>query len=180
MKRKIFISINIPDKVRKRLLKAVEKWQDLPVKWTPEANLHVTLVFLGYVSEDDIPDICARVREAIEKSDAFDMKFDKVELFPSAETPRMVALTGQASEELTDLVNNIEEALEMSAARKKTFRPHITLGRGRKYKWEALENKPSISEKFPLTLPAEAVEIMASNFGARGQEYAILESCPLG
>ena len=179
MKRKIFISINISDKVRQRLAKAVEKWQDLPVKWTPEANLHVTLAFLGYVNEDDIPGICAQVREAAEKSDAFDMKFGKIELFPSASMPRMVALTGQTSEELTDLVNNIEEALEMSSARKKTFRPHVTLGRGRKYKWEALENKPAISEKFSLTLPAESVEIMASDFGAKGQEYAILESCPL-
>ncbi|MDR3559180.1 MAG: RNA 2',3'-cyclic phosphodiesterase [Candidatus Pacebacteria bacterium] len=179
MKRKIFISINIPDKIRKRLERAVEKWQSLPVKWTPEANLHVTLVFLGYVAEDDVPGICARVRETAEKSDIFDLEFDRIELFPSAETPRMVALTGSASEELKNLVNGIEESLEISSAPKKTFRPHITLGRGRKYKWEALENKPTISEKFPLTLPVESVEIMASDFGAKGQEYAILESCTL-
>lgn len=179
MKHKIFISINIPDKIKKRLVQATDKWRGLPVKWTREANLHVTLVFLGYVDEDSIGEICEAVGRACGKSDAFDITFDKIELFPSKIEPRMIALTGEASDQLKDLVNDIEDALGASSSKKKTFCPHVTLGRIQKFKWEALEEKPAVSEKFALTVAVESVEVMASHFDGEGQGYAVLETCPL-
>ena len=179
MKRKIFISINIPEKTKKRLIQATQKWQELPIKWTREANLHLTLLFLGYVEEETLPEICQKVRDISEKEDVFDIKMDKIELFPSTEDPKMIALTGPADENLLRLNENIEKALDIFVSQKKSFRPHITLGKGRKYKWEALENKPSISEKFPLLVTAESVDVMASDFGDGQNEYTIIETCPL-
>lgn len=179
MQRKIFISINIPDKTRKRLAKAIEKWADLPVKWTREPNLHITLLFLGHVDEGTLPQICQTVRAAAETEEIFDIDFDKIELFPSAEDPKTVALTGPENADLLRLHEKIEKELHIFTSPKKSFRPHITLGRGRKYKWEALENKPSISESFPLTISAESIDVMASDFGDGQNEYVIIESCPL-
>jgi len=179
MKRKIFISINIPDKVKKRLTKAVEKWADLPVKWTKEANLHITLLFLGYVDEQSLPEICQKVRDAVENEDIFDIEFDRIELFPSPDDPKMVALTGPANTDLLRINEEIEKELNMFTQAKKSFRPHITLGRGRKYKWEALESKPSIQEKYPLVITAESIDVVASDFGDGNSEYTIIESCPL-
>jgi len=202
MKRKIFISINIPDKIKKRLIQTIQKWQDLPphqdcghksnikqdgkswceglpVKWTREANLHVTLLFLGHVDEETVPEICEKVRQTCENEDIFDIEFDKIELFPSDDDPKTVALTGPASPELLKLYENLEKELGLFTANKKSFRPHITLGRGRKYKWESLENKPSISENFSLVLPVETTDVMASDFSDGGQEYVVIESCPL-
>jgi len=179
VKRKIFISINIPEKVKARLEKAIEKWHGLPVKWTKMANLHITLLFLGHVGEEILPEICQKVREASQNEDIFDIEFDKIELFPSPQEPRIVALTGPTSEQLLNLHEKIEKELGIFTAGKKTFRPHITLGRGRKYKWEELEKKPTISEKFPLLITAESVDVMASDFGDGQNEYTIIESCPL-
>ena len=179
MKRKLFISINIPDKVKKRLVAATEKWQELPVKWTKEANLHITLLFLGYVDEETIVKICQKVRESSEHEDIFDIEFDKIELFPSPDDPKMVALTGPASDELLKLHEKLEKALDIFTSSKQSFHPHVTLGRGRKYKWEALENKPSISERFSLIISAESIDVMASDFGGGESEYTIIEFCPL-
>jgi len=179
MKSKIFISINIPDKIKKRLGMAVEKWQDLPVKWVKEANLHVTLVFLGFVDEEMIPKICQKLSASLQKKESFDLEFEEINLFPSENSPRMVALLGKDSEELKNLVNDIEEGLEISYAPKKSFQPHITLGRIRKHKWEDLENKPEMREKFLVNISVNSVDIMASNFGEGGKEFAIIESCPL-
>ncbi|MFA6047702.1 MAG: RNA 2',3'-cyclic phosphodiesterase [Parcubacteria group bacterium] len=203
MKRKIFISINIPDKVKKRLVKAVEKWADspphqefrsdgditqkntnswcggLPVKWTKEANLHITLLFLGYVDEETLLEVCQKVREVVGSEDIFDIEFDRIELFPSATDPKMVALTGPTNADLLRLNEKIEKELNIFTSAKKTFRPHITLGRGRKYKWEALKSKPSIEEKYPLVITAETIDVMASDFGDGNSEYTIIESCPL-
>ena len=132
MQRRIFISINIPEKTKKKLILATEKWQDLPVKWIKEANLHITLVFLGFVLEEAILEICEKTRKVCEEANVFDIEFDQIELFPLVEEPRSVALTGKPSEELKNLVNNIEKELEISNAPKKSFRAHITLGRIRK------------------------------------------------
>jgi len=179
MKRKIFISINIPDKIKTKLIKTTQKWQNLPVKWTKEANLHITLLFLGHVDEESLIEICQKVREVASSEDVFDIEFDEIELFPSPGEPRMVALTGQHNKQLLAIHEKIEKELNIFTSSKKTFRPHITLGKGRKYKWEALENKPSIKEKYPLTVTVETIDVMASDFGDGSSEYTIIESCPL-
>ncbi|PIP28389.1 MAG: RNA 2',3'-cyclic phosphodiesterase [Candidatus Moranbacteria bacterium CG23_combo_of_CG06-09_8_20_14_all_35_22] len=179
MKSRIFISFNIPEKAKKGLLLVTEKWRDLPVKWIRENNLHITLVFLGLVSEEAILEICEKTRAICEKENIFDIEFDQIELFPLKEEPKIIALTGKPSEELKNLVNNIEKGLGISNTPKKSFRAHITLGRIRKYKWEALESKPEILEKFPLNLSIESVEIISSELNENGSNYLTLESCPL-
>jgi 2'-5' RNA ligase len=179
MQRKLFISINIPEKTKKRLIKAVEPWQNLPVKWVKEQNLHVTLLFLGYISDDSIGEICESVRSAAGKIDTFDLEFTEIVLAPAKENPRMVWLTGKKSEELRVLQENIEKALGTYVASKKSFRPHVTLGRIRVHKWQALAENPDIFLKFPLTVPAESVQVMASDFADDGPEYTVIESCPL-
>ncbi|HRZ95769.1 MAG TPA: RNA 2',3'-cyclic phosphodiesterase [Candidatus Moranbacteria bacterium] len=179
MKRKIFISINIPNKAKKRLVSAVEKWQDLPVKWTKESNLHITLFFLGYIDDESAAEVCSKVREIAENEDIFDLNMEKIELAPSADDPQMIWLIGEPSEELRKIHEKVEKALGMFKAERKIFRPHITLGRLRKHKWESLKEKPGISEKFQLIVPVESIDVMASDFGDGQNEYSLIESCQL-
>jgi RNA 2',3'-cyclic 3'-phosphodiesterase len=179
MKRKIFISLNIPPRAVKRLRAAISKWQNLPIKWTRNDNFHITLLFLGFLDEEVIPEICQKVRKATGEVEIFDIEFDKIEWFPSVSDPKLIALTGPANANLLELVEKIEKELGIFTVKRKTFRPHITLGRGRKYKWEALENKPSVSEKFPLIVTTDSTYVMASDFGDGEYSYGILESCPL-
>lgn len=160
-------------------MRATEKWKNLPVKWTREANLHITLVFLGFVSEEIIPEICQKVADAARKEESFDLELEEISFFPSGYDPRAVALMGKNNQALKRLVNSIEESLEISSAPKKSFRPHITLGRVRKYKWEDLAEAPKIKEKFPVGLAVESINIMASNFGEEKSEYSLIENCPL-
>ncbi|MFA6383071.1 MAG: RNA 2',3'-cyclic phosphodiesterase [Parcubacteria group bacterium] len=179
MKRKIFISINLLAKTKKSLCRATEEWQDLPVKWVKEPNLHITLEFLGHVVDDFIPEICANVCEAVVNTEIFDLEFEKICLGPSEAEPRMIWLAGNANEELKNLREKIEKALDIFSTSKKSFRPHITLGKIRQHKWQALAELPIINKNFPLTITAESVDIMASEFEGDGMEYTIIQSCPL-
>ena len=179
MKRKIFISINIPEKSRKRLVKATTAWQPLPIKWTKEKNLHITIDFLGHVSDNLIAGICEKVHDTVRNSEIFDLEFDSIMLGPTKEQSRMIWLSGKISEEMRILQEQIEKSLDIFVASKKTFRPHITLGRIRKNKWEALKESPKIEVKFPLIVSVESVEVMASDFTDDGPEYTIIKSCPL-
>jgi RNA 2',3'-cyclic 3'-phosphodiesterase len=179
MKRKIFISINLLAKTKKSLIRAAEEWQNLPVKWVKEPNLHITLEFLGHLLDDVIPEICVKIQAAVADTEIFDLEFEKICLGPSETEPRMIWLSGSASEELKNLREKIEKALDIFSSSKKSFRPHITLGKIRQHKWQALGEAPIIDKNFPLTITVESVDVMASEFEGDGMEYTIIQSCPL-
>lgn len=179
MKRKIFISINLPARTKKSLTRATQKWADLPVKWFKEDNLHIQLFFLGFVDDDSTYDICEKVTAAVHDVEIFDVEFDAIKLSPTPEDPRVVVVTGKASEALRNLVEKIEKELGIFSSSKKEFRPNITLGKIRKNMWQELPEKPEIYKHYPLLATVETVDVMASDFDGDDLEYAIIESCEL-
>ena len=179
MKRKIFISINLPDRTKKRLVRATEMWQDFPVKWVKEKNLHITLFFLGFVDDDSTLDMCQKVTKLAQTADIFDVEFEAIKFGPTQEYPRMIWVAGKVSENLRDLVEKIEKELGIFSSSKKEFRPHITLGKIRKNKWNELPEKPVINKDFPLLVTVETIDVMASDFEGDDMEYTVIESCEL-
>ncbi len=180
-KKKIFIEIEIPAQVKKKLAQKIESWKNLPVKWVREKNLHMTVAFLGYVDESVLPGICQSVSDAVAAIDSFDIEFERISLGPDAKDPQMVWVSGKVSDELKNLIESVEDSLNMSRGQRKKFIPHITLGRVRAEKWKNLEEKPVIDEKVSLIVPVETVFVIESNPGVikGGPEYTALETCPL-
>lgn len=176
-KKKIFVEIAIPQQMRKRLIEKTTQWPALPVKWVKENNLHITVSFIGYVDESIIPEICQKVREVTDNFESFEINFNRIELGSSVEDPKMIWLSGEPNLELGKLNEAIEEALGMHPQKHKNFRPHITLGRIRKLKWDELPKKPVIDEKINLAMTADSVFVMESKGGE--SEYNKLEECIL-
>ena len=180
MKRKIFISINFSDKLKRVLTARAEKWQNLPVKWTKEENLHVTLLHLGYLLDEQVCAVCDAVRTATEDQDGFDLEFDRIALAPNEEDPQYFWLFGKQSNELKILREDIEKELDIFLKEGKSFSPHITLGRIRKKMWQEQEPRNIPEEKINVVFGVESIDIMASHFGDGKNEYTLIESCPLG
>ena len=178
MKRKIFISINIPKKDKKRLTAAVSGWQELPVKWVKEPNFHLTLAFLGHVYDSAIPAISEGVKKAVLGKAMFDLNFSEIKL-NSVDDPKIIWLEGEANVELKNLQEAVEKELGIFVVAKKVFIPHITLGRIRKQKWEELELKPEIKKLLDFIVTVESVDVMASDFENGGEEYTIIDSFQL-
>lgn len=176
-KKKIFIEISVPDQLRRRLMQKTAQWSELPSKWMKEENLHLTVAFIGYVDESVIPDICQKINEVVNDFESFEIVFDKIEFGPDTENPKMVWLSGQPNLELGKLNELVEQALGMRPQEHKEYRPHITLGRIRKLKWDELSEKPTINEKVNLAMTVDTVSVMESKGG--GAEYVSLEECPL-
>ena len=179
MQRRIFIGIDLPQIVKKRLFQRIEKWQELPIKWISEENFHITLLFLGYLYDDVILDVCSKVRNISNNFNSFDINFDHIQLGPTPENPKMVWFAGEASENLKQLQENLEKELGIFMREKKSFRPHVTLGRIKKTKWDALPEKPEINEKFSVSIPVESIEILESRSEDGKRKYIVLENCPL-
>jgi RNA 2',3'-cyclic 3'-phosphodiesterase len=176
-KKKIFIEIGVPGHIKRRLAQKIVPWSELPIKWMKEENLHLTVSFVGYVDESVIPDICQKINEAVNDFESFEIAFNNIELGPDRENPKMVWLSGESSKELGKLNETIEHALGMRPEEHKEYRPHITLGRIRKLKWDELSGKPNINEKLNVAMTVDSVSVMESKGG--GAEYVVLEECPL-
>ncbi len=176
-KKKIFVEIDVPNNLRKRLAQQIAPWADLPIKWMKEENFHITVAFVGYVDESMIPEICEKVSQAVENIESFELEFDQIVLGPDPKDPKMVQLTGQPNVDLGMLNEEVERSLDMRPTAHKEFRPHITLGRIRKIKWDELIEKPEIFEKIKVSMSVDSVSIMESKGG--GAEYVSLEECPL-
>ncbi len=195
MRRRIFIAINLSESVKKRLFDFKEKWDNLPVRWTKKDSLHLTLVFIGYVSDDEMFDVCRLVREIAREHEPADLEFEKILYGPpskpsafakaSADKPRMIWLKGKPSKEVAGLKADLEKSL-MSLERLGSFKietrpfsPHITLARIKMGQWHDMPELPKIEQDFKAVVPVESIEVMESDLKSDGAEYVILESCPL-
>ena len=58
-----FISIDLPEIIRREIQKIQEQLPDFKGKLTEQENLHLTLKFLGEISDDEIEEIRKKLRE---------------------------------------------------------------------------------------------------------------------
>jgi len=181
-KRRLFIAINLPDNVKKRLAEWQGKWNldRKYINWVRKENLHITLVFIGYVDDDETYEICKLVKKTAKRHESFHIDLERITIGPPDKTPRMFWAEGGKSQELADLQNDLENALNIGTGFKKEvrpFRPHITLAR---FKYQIAKDLPKVDDVFKAEIPVDTIEVMQSNLHRSGPEYTILESVNLG
>ena len=162
MRHRIFIAINLPEDVKKKLADYQLKWPELPARWTKKENLHITLEFLGETTDEELLEILKNTKETAEKHKPFSVNFKKIIYGPPRGVPRMIWATGEKIKEFN-------------------FSPHITLARLKTWEFNKMEpeEKPEINEEINLTFEVNSIEVMESDLKRGGPEYIILESCPL-
>lgn len=181
MRHRVFIAINLPEDVKEELASYQSKWLELPCRWTKKDNLHITLEFLGYVSDQELLEICEIAKKTAQKHTSFEIKLDKIIYGPPKKIPpRMVWIEGEKSKELGDLKDDLAKSLGYNPE-KGTYSPHITLGRIKTWEFKTIEpeERPEVSEDIDLTFEVNSIEVMESVLKKGGSEYTVLESCPL-
>lgn len=182
-KRRLFIAINLPEGVKNKLIDYQQKWIDLDpklIRWVGKGNLHITLVFIGYVNDDEMYEICNMMKEVAKKHEPFFINLERIILGPPGRTPRMFWVEGEKSQELGELQNDLENVLTGGNLAKKearSYRPHITLAR---FRYDLAITLPKVDEPFKAQIPVETIEVMQSNLKRTGAEYSVLESVSLG
>jgi len=183
---RVFIAINLPPEVKKELAGFCDKWPELPAKWAEKDNLHITLEFLGDLTDVEIGEVCLAVKEVAKQHSAFSINLNKIVYGPPKKNPpKLVWVNGEKSEELVDLKNELQEYLLEKIAFKpegKGFIPHITLARILEWEFKRfdLEERPEVNEDIDLMFSVESIEVMESELKRGGPVYTILESHQLG
>lgn len=187
MRHRIFIAINLPEDIRKKLVDFQGKWPELPIRWTRPDNIHITLVFIGYAADEDLLEVCKITKEVALRHTSFFVNLNKICYGPPKKMPpRMIWVSGEKSQEFSSLRDDLEKSLTGSpkisfSSENRAFSPHITLGRIRQWEWRRIEpeERPEVSEEVNLNFSVDSIEVMESELKKGGAEYAVLESAPL-
>ena len=103
------------------------------VNWVPRENLHVTLLFLGEVDDNDLHDICRTVARVTAGVTPFELRVAGVGAFPTPRRPKTVwAGVTDGAADLVRLHAALEAPLMPSGAyrrEERAYTPHLTLGR---------------------------------------------------
>lgn len=182
MKHRVFVAINLPGDIKKELYSYAEKWPELPAKWTTKDNLHITLEFLGNLTDEEIGEVCLVVKEVAGRHEAFSLNINQVVYGPAKKIPpKVVWAEGEKSDELAELRKDLENSLTEKikfAPENRTFAPHITLARINEWEWRKFEpeERPEVNEQLDLTFTVESIEVMESEMKREGPIYTIIES----
>jgi len=194
MRHRIFVAINLPEKIKESLRQIESKWPELPCRWTKTENLHITLAFLGYLSDEEVSEVCRIVKEVGLRNNPFFVRLNRIIYGPLQQQPKMVWVEGEKNGNFAMLQKDLENSLlsnktmtgtdqEISHNTKKQFFiPHITIARLRTWEFRSMEpdERPYINEEIDLNFQVKSIEIMESDLKKCGPEYAILESINLG
>jgi 2'-5' RNA ligase len=183
---RVFIGIGLPPECRRAIAAAYSRFREkrLPVSWTPERNLHVTLKFLGEIPPGSVDGIVSLLLGAGFGIPAFEILVDGAGGFPSLRAPRVLWV---GIREQLELVGKLHENMEnvLSGAgfpgEGRPFHPHITVGRVRD------RLPPGWGEEYagamsggPFgTVMVSSYQLYESRLSPVGAEYAVLRDFPL-
>src|SRR4051794_22869127 len=136
---RLFVAVDVDDRTRARVARLIETLRAgmaqprsvARFSWIPPERLHLTLHFIGHVTDTVGDEICARLRTPIDQA-PFELRFDRVGTFPSPARPRVVWLgIDRGADGLAVLHAEVARRLGDVPFRRESraFSPHLTLAR---------------------------------------------------
>ena len=92
----------------------------------------------------------------------------------------MAWLTGEASEKLKTLRENVEKAFDAFITEKKAYRPHVTIAKFKRAKWAALPERPVIGKEVNFVEPIDSIVLYESTVLDGKRRYEPIDTFPLG
>lgn len=134
VKKKVFVGIEILTEVKRQLWGVSESLQKFgyPIDWVGQEKLHITLIYLGYLTEERLDKVITILQETGSAFSPFTGKVREIGAFPSIKHPRVIFVS---LNEGSGQVHNIYDHLAFSLSKagfkleEQEFTPHVTLGR---------------------------------------------------
>jgi len=131
-----FVAVDLEPQTVQKIAETIARLRPrMPViRWLPPTNFHLTLKFLGDIEEAKVAPIAAALERELYPFSCFTINAKGLGVFPDLKRPRILWV-GLVGGELNALASTAEKALVPFgfAAEKKTFTPHLTIGRWRQF-----------------------------------------------
>jgi 2'-5' RNA ligase len=192
--KRIFLAINLPQETKAQFLKVVCQLKkelqksgnfEKAIRWTPEPNLHLTLLFLGRLNQAQLNDLVLCAEKVSQKHQSFEIEFEKIIWAPPEQKiPRLIWAEAKENKKLENLARDLKQSVFQLPSFKylpkeeRSFKPHLTLARINQweFKREIENNLPEIEKEIAIVFKVKSFEIMESKLKRSGAEYQILQS----
>ncbi len=130
---RLFIAMNFPEELRARWTEGTAALRALAprARWTPTAQMHLTLAFLGEQPESLVPVLTSALDTIATRSTRPSLAMQGVGAFPAWRRARVVWLGVEQSPALMQLADAVARTCRDLGApgEGRPFHPHITLAR---------------------------------------------------
>lgn len=174
---RLFFGLELPPEIKARLLKIRSAVPG--AKWQGAEQLHITLLFMGAVSQEDLEAMAGSARGI--KSEPFLLDVAGIGCFGQPQRPKNLWAGVQPEAPVAGLNKSLGALMERRGfgAERRVFRPHITLAR---FKRQAGSVEPLLDEysdsRFGQFQVTEFV-LFESKPGPAGSVYSVIERFPL-
>jgi 2'-5' RNA ligase len=179
---RLFVAVELPDDLKAALGRVRDEYPELrrELRWVRSEGVHVTLRFLGEASAGQRAEL-VRALDTVTAPAPFTLECRGLGIFGSPARPRVLwaGVCGDVSR-LAELQREVEAACVRLGwpAEESTYRPHVTLARGRgrtlaaRASLESLlaERRDSLFSRFEV----RSVTLYASRLGPGGSVYTPL------
>jgi RNA 2',3'-cyclic 3'-phosphodiesterase len=183
-----FIAIALPESIIAFLGKLQDqlKTGGLPMKWTRPENIHLTLKFLGDISQGAVTAAGDVIAETVSRYSPITLSASGIGVFPGIRRPNVLwtGISGQTDVLAAlqrDLDGRLYERLGV-APEKRRFTGHLTLGRvkGRSEPDRFIEAMEKFGKLETEPFTADAVHLFRSRLLPSGPVYTRISGASLG
>jgi len=127
------MAVDLPEPIRAELLHLMDKQTSISgMRWLQPENLHLTLKFLGEVSQESMESLKQAVSMIAHQFGPLSLELSKGGVFPNTKNPKVfwIGVEGE-TERLVDLSKKINRRLQDLGypGEADKFIPHLTVGR---------------------------------------------------
>ncbi|MFW6179926.1 MAG: RNA 2',3'-cyclic phosphodiesterase [Desulfohalobiaceae bacterium] len=179
-----FVGLELPQSYQEGLQEIVDHWRHClrsRVSWTRKGNWHLTLCFLGQISQEQLQGVKSSLQQV--RMPVFEMQAKGGGFFPPGKKPRVIwAGVESGAQECSRLASLIAQAVQPLGqdSGKQPFKPHLTLGRVKQAKED--DWKGFLEYLQNLYWPRFSVDsfcLWQSTLKPTGPEYSLLQRYPL-
>ena len=182
-----FIAIDLSEDIILRIRETSSGLQDrmgeLPVRWIPAENVHLTLKFLGDVSATNVKRLAEIIRRVSLAHECFEISVGSLGVYPNMRRPRVIWLGVEAPQSLYAIQRGVDQETSRLGyeTKEQDFSPHLTIGRvsrGADYRelkaiGDSLEAE---TVGFLGAARVERVNLYRSDLKPTGAEYSVMYS----
>jgi RNA 2',3'-cyclic 3'-phosphodiesterase len=186
---RLFVALDIPEAVRKNLVEVRQRFTtpESRMRWVPSENFHVTLKFIGEVTQGKVEAISKALRE-VRTPAPVEVVFRGLGRYWNAKGFGLLLATIDPSDSLIALANEIGRQLEPLGIAPETheYRPHLTLARCKALEHRSRSAIPqdfiSVSNEYKGHLfgsvSAQSFDLIESELDEDGSKYTTINTFP--
>lgn len=167
---RLFFALWPDEKTRKQIANVFKQFEQQKLKLVKNSNLHITLEFLGEVSDHDRNALIDKTSRLNHKS--FDLELTEAGWWPK---PQILWIgTSQVPTSLLELVKSVRQCVRQQGIKtdSREYKPHVTVAR-------KVKRKIHINEPFHIPWHVDRFVLVESKTFESGVEYQVTREWPL-